>query len=68
MAGPVRGLAGRQVRCEVNTESAQGIELAVMGEGGISGFDSSPISRLIDMHIADIQAIADSFRTGEDDS
>jgi hypothetical protein len=39
-----------------------------MGEGGICGFDSSPISRLIDMHIADIKDIADTLLNGEDDS
>lgn len=48
--------------------SAQGIELAVMGEGTLSNFDSSPISRLLDMHIAEIQAITDSLQNGEGDS
>jgi hypothetical protein len=30
---------------------ARGIELAVMGEAMIGGWDSSPITRLIDHHV-----------------
>jgi hypothetical protein len=40
---------------------AHGIDLAIMGEGRLSGFDSSPLSQLVETHIEGLRFIADSF-------
>ena len=40
---------------------AHGLGLAIMGEASLNGFDSTPLSQLVDTHIEQLETIARSF-------
>jgi hypothetical protein len=40
---------------------AEGLMLAVMGQGDLCAFDSSPIVQLIETHIEGLRSVADSI-------
>jgi len=40
---------------------AEGIAIAIIGEGHLSGHDSSPLSQLLETHIAKLEEIGDAY-------